>query len=85
MTVRLRDENFRKASNLAGYTSVYGLAKAMGINRSSVKRVLEGVMRPGPAFIAGAVTVLKPFSFDDLFEVVAYVPQTKRHEHADNW
>ncbi|MEU4803001.1 transcriptional regulator [Actinosynnema sp. NPDC023587] len=85
MTIRLRIDNFRKASTLAGYTSVYGLAKAMEVNRSSLQRVLEGVMRPGSAFIAGAVTVLKPFTFEDLFEVVAYVPQKKRDNDPDDW
>ncbi|RKT57985.1 transcriptional regulator [Saccharothrix australiensis] len=69
-TIRLKREAFRKAALLAGYTSVYGLAQAMNVNRSNVMRVLEGTSRPGIPFIAGTLRVLKPYTFEDLFEVV---------------
>lgn len=70
LTIRLRGEAFGKAALLAGYASAYGLAKAMQVNRSTVKRVLSGELQPGPAFIGGALTALAPMQFDDLFEVV---------------
>ncbi|GAA1352351.1 transcriptional regulator [Saccharothrix algeriensis] len=69
-TIRLRTEAFAKAALLAGYTSDYALAKAMQVNRSTVGRVLNGDLRPGPAFIGGALTALAPMQFHDLFEVV---------------
>ncbi|GAA1347414.1 transcriptional regulator [Saccharothrix algeriensis] len=70
LTIRLKVGTFRRASEMAGFQSVYALAKVMEVNRSTLKRVLEGDLSPGSAFIAGAVTALKPFTFDDLFEVV---------------
>ncbi|MEU4742135.1 AMED_5909 family protein [Actinosynnema sp. NPDC023658] len=68
-TVRLRGEMFGKAVRLAGFHSDYALARAMGLNRSTVKRAREGELRPGPRFISGALKALAPLEFDDLFEV----------------
>ena len=61
---------FRKAVVLAGYYSDYSLAPAMGVHRSTISRVRSGSAQPGKAFISGALTVLAPYEFDDLFEVV---------------
>lgn len=68
--VALRTEVFTKAARLAGFRSDYKLAKAMGVNRSTVARVLSGDLRPGAAFIAGALAALSPMQFDDLFDVI---------------
>ncbi|CCH27964.1 transcriptional regulator [Actinosynnema sp. NPDC047251] len=70
-TIRLRAQAFAKAALLAGFSSDYALAKAMEVNRSTVARVLSGELRPGPAFIGGALAALAPMQFDDLFEVVS--------------
>ncbi|WP_342777768.1 AMED_5909 family protein [Saccharothrix texasensis] len=67
--VRLRDDAFTKAVRLAGFHSDYALAKAMGLNRSTVKRARDGELRPGARFISGALKALAPFEFEDLFEV----------------
>jgi transcriptional regulator with XRE-family HTH domain len=67
--IALRTEVFTKAARLAGFRSDYKLAKAMGVNRSTVARVLSGDLRPGAAFIAGTLTTLSPMQFDDLFQV----------------
>lgn len=69
-TIRLRTEAFTKAVRLAGFRSDYALAKAMDVNRSTVARVVNGDLQPGPAFIGGALTALAPMQFDDLFEIV---------------
>ncbi|GAA1261905.1 hypothetical protein GCM10009634_01620 [Saccharothrix xinjiangensis] len=69
-SVRLRGEPFDKAVRLAGFRSDFSLAQAMGVNRSTVMRVRAGSLQPGPAFIGGALTVLAPMTFADLFEVV---------------
>lgn len=69
-TVQLRTEYFAKAVVLAGYSSDYALAKAMGVNRSTVFRVREGTLQPGAVFIGSALTALAPMTFEDLFEVV---------------
>lgn len=73
-TIRLREDAFTKARKLAGFHSDYALAKAMGVNRSTVTRVLTGRLQPGPAFIGGALTALTPLQFNDLFDIV---PATK--------
>ncbi|GAA3459918.1 transcriptional regulator [Saccharothrix longispora] len=68
-TVSLRTDVFRKATALAGYYSDYSLAPAMGVHRSTICRVRSGSIQPGKAFISGALTVLAPMEFEDLFEV----------------
>ncbi|WP_367132388.1 transcriptional regulator [Saccharothrix sp. HUAS TT1] len=67
--VFLRADSFGRAMALAGFRSEYALAKAMGLNRASVKRVRTGESMPGPGFIAGALKALAPMVFEDLFEV----------------
>ncbi|MFC5055464.1 transcriptional regulator [Saccharothrix xinjiangensis] len=69
-TIRLRTDVFSKAAKLAGFGSDYSLARRMGVNRSTVTRVCSGRLQPGPAFIGGALTVLAPMNFEDLFEIV---------------
>ncbi|MFT7841558.1 transcriptional regulator [Saccharothrix sp. BKS2] len=69
-TIRLRTDAFSKTMRLAGFRSDYALARSMGVNRSTVTRVLTGQLHPGPAFIGGALTALAPMQFDDLFEIV---------------
>ncbi|MEU5696732.1 transcriptional regulator [Actinosynnema sp. NPDC020468] len=68
-TIRLRFVAFAKAARLAGFYSDYALAKAMGLNRSTVTRVRAEELQPGSSFIAGALIALAPMQFDDLFEV----------------
>jgi hypothetical protein len=46
------------------------LTATIGVNRSTVGRVLSGDLRSGSAFIAGALIALHPMAFDDLFQVV---------------
>ncbi|TQM82899.1 hypothetical protein FHX81_5310 [Saccharothrix saharensis] len=67
--VFLRANSFGRAMTLAGFRSDYALAKAMGLNRSTVKRVRTGELMPGPGFIAGALKALSPMAFEDLFVV----------------
>ncbi|WP_245950246.1 transcriptional regulator [Saccharothrix carnea] len=63
---------FQRAARRSALYSDYVLAPAMGVNRSTVSRVLTGEIRPGAAFIAGALAAFAPLSvqFEDLFEVV---------------
>ncbi|MFD7658456.1 transcriptional regulator [Actinosynnema sp. NPDC059797] len=69
-TIALRTTEFTKLARLAGFRSDYALAKAMGLDRSTVTRVREGALQPGPAFIAGCLVALRPLEFKDLFEIV---------------
>ncbi|MBB4967811.1 transcriptional regulator [Saccharothrix violaceirubra] len=70
MTVRLRVHVFDRMARAAGFRSDFQVAAAMGVNRSTVKRVKDGKLRPGPAFIGGALTALAPKKFEELFQVV---------------
>ncbi|QFZ20259.1 hypothetical protein [Saccharothrix syringae] len=69
-TVKLRTARFVRITQAAGFGSHYALARAMGLNRSTVTRVVTGSLQPGTAFIAGALIALAPLSFDDLFQIV---------------
>ncbi|MBP2340631.1 transcriptional regulator [Saccharothrix coeruleofusca] len=69
-TIKLRAEAFTEAARRAGFRSDYALAKAMDVNRSTVTRVVDGYLKPGPAFIGGALVALAPLRFEDLFEVI---------------
>lgn len=68
-TVELRKVEFVQAVRHAKFSSDYALARAMGVNRSTVTRVIKGDLRPGPAFIAGALTALHA-DFLNLFKIV---------------
>lgn len=68
-TVRLRKDKFVAAALSFGYLSVYSMAKAMKVQRSTVKRVLDGELQPGSVFIASALTAFD-VEFDQVFEVV---------------
>ncbi|MEU4802362.1 transcriptional regulator [Actinosynnema sp. NPDC023587] len=59
-----------RSARLAGLNSDYALAKKMGINRSTLSRVIDSELQPGPAFIGGALVALDPLRFEDLFMVV---------------
>jgi hypothetical protein len=69
-TVRVKSGMIEKAMSLSGHRSEYSMAKAMGINRSTLARVRSGQLQPGPSFIAGALIALSPFEFSDIFEIV---------------
>ncbi|WP_433264860.1 transcriptional regulator [Actinosynnema sp. CS-041913] len=60
-------DSFRRVAREAGYDSDYALAEAMGVDRSTVQRVLDGRMRPGNRFIAAALATLGPRRFNQLF------------------
>jgi len=68
-TIRLRTLAFVQAARRGGYTSDYALARAMGVNRSTVTRVVKGDLQPGAGFIAGALIALRA-DFPDLFEII---------------
>lgn len=69
-TIKVRVVKFDRYMRLAKFDSVYALAQAMGVHRSTIGRVMDGELKPGPAFIAGALTAFAPASFTELFEVV---------------
>ncbi|MFT7836952.1 helix-turn-helix transcriptional regulator [Saccharothrix sp. BKS2] len=66
--IRLRRDELDRACEAAGLNSAYALARVIGMNRSTVTRILAGDLQPGAAFIAGVVAVFA--RFDRYFEVV---------------
>ncbi|WP_018682219.1 transcriptional regulator [Actinokineospora enzanensis] len=66
--VKVRVEAFRAAAHAAGHGNAAEIAAAMRIDRSTVSRVVGGLLRPGNQFIAAALTAFA-VPFDDLFEV----------------
>ncbi|MFC6091168.1 helix-turn-helix domain-containing protein [Saccharothrix lopnurensis] len=71
--IRLRREELCRAREAAGLRSDSALARAIGVNRSTVTRILAGDLQPGAAFIAGVVAVFA--RFDRYFEVVRAKPK----------
>lgn len=70
-TVKLRTTAFVQAARTARLHSDYALAQAMGVNRSTVTRIIKGDLQPGPVFIASALKALDK-DFDELFEIVVF-------------
>lgn len=58
-TIRLRMDIIQALRETKGLEADRDLAAAMGVNQSSVSRVLRGVSQPGPRFIAGLCTALQ--------------------------
>lgn len=58
-TLRLRLDVVQALREVRELDSDKALAAAMGVNQSSVSRVLRGVSQPGPRFIAGLCTALE--------------------------
>jgi hypothetical protein len=68
-TVVLRTGPLVKHRKKSGLVDDTRLASAMRMHRTTVTRVVAGEMRPGVAFIAGALTAFPDLRFDDLFEI----------------
>lgn len=66
--VHVRREALTKARNEAGMSSDRQLAERMGVNTSTVHRVLTRQTRPSNEFIAAALKTLPDKTFEDLFE-----------------
>ena len=58
-TLRLRKDVVAALRELKGLESDKQLAAAMGVNQSSVSRVMRGISQPGPRFIAGLCAALE--------------------------
>ncbi len=69
-TLRVRWHIVNALRETRGLEDDGALARAMGVNPSSVSRVANGKQQPGPRFIAGLCAALNA-KMTDLFEVVA--------------
>lgn len=57
-TIRLKMATVQALREVRDLDTDKALAAAMGVNQSSVSRVLRGVSQPGPRFIAGLCLAL---------------------------
>ena len=69
-TLRVRWHIVSALRETRGLEDDGALARAMGVNPSSVSRVTNGKQQPGPRFIAGLCAALNA-KMTDLFEVIA--------------
>lgn len=69
-TLRLRADQLKKMRTLAQITTDAALAARMGVDAATVSRVLQGIQKPGPRFMAALVTCFPGYDLDDLFEVI---------------
>jgi transcriptional regulator with XRE-family HTH domain len=67
--VRVRVDELGRIATAQGLRSRYALAKRLGVNRSTVSRVLDGDRAPGQQFIAATMHELG-VPFDAAFEIV---------------
>lgn len=58
-TLRLRLDVIKALRETKDLESDHDLAARMGLNRSSISRVMRGVSQPGPRFIAALCTALE--------------------------
>ena len=58
-TLRIRRDVVDALRELKDLESDKQLAAAMGVNQSSVSRVMRGLSQPGPRFIAGLCAALE--------------------------
>lgn len=69
-TLVLRSEKFNAYRRLAGLDTDASLARRMGVDTTTVYRVLNGKTAMSAKFIAGVVDAFGADLFADLFEVV---------------
>jgi predicted DNA-binding transcriptional regulator AlpA len=68
-TLRIRKDAWTEAFEEAGAFGDQSVAELLGMDRSSVYRVVTGKTVPGPRFIAAVLSRLA-VDFEDVFEVV---------------
>ena len=68
--IRLRPEQFRRRARLNGLETDTALAAHIGINRSTLFRMLNGDAAPGEKFMAQVLAAFPGLKFEDIFEVV---------------
>ncbi|MCC5574557.1 helix-turn-helix transcriptional regulator [Microtetraspora sp. AC03309] len=74
-TLKIRRDELAKYRVQAELVTEKRLAQAMGADRGTVNKVLNGKAKPGPDFIASLMGALKHHArFEDLFEVIREDP-----------
>lgn len=81
-TISLKHREFRRLCAFYGLTTDLDVADVFGMDRSAVYKVRTGRALPRDRFIAGALRAFPGVSFEDLFELVDYVPRGKGKKDA---
>ena len=68
--MRLRIQEFRQRAAKAGLVTDDDFASALGMNRTTIWRILGGRMAPGERFIAAVLATIPSTGFSDVFEIV---------------
>jgi len=68
-TLTIDAERFDSLRREQGLDTIKSLADALGIDKGTASRVLEGKSAPGPKFISSVLTTF-PVKFEDVFTVV---------------
>jgi transcriptional regulator with XRE-family HTH domain len=77
-TLVLRGDNLNKYRRLAGLHTDASLARRIGVDPTTVYRVLNGRTVPSARFIAGIVEAFGADLFSDLFEVIPDEPRAQK-------
>ncbi|RKT85634.1 hypothetical protein SAMN05421805_12763 [Saccharopolyspora antimicrobica] len=73
-TIQIRSDALKRHRIAAGLTSNYALARAMGLEQSTLSRTLGTGRAPSSLFVAGLLRALQPATFEELFELVELAP-----------
>ena len=68
-TLTIDAERFEELRREQGLDTLQSLATALGVNKGTASRVLNGKSAPGPTFISSVLTTF-PVKFEDVFTVV---------------
>lgn len=68
-TLAIDNERFAALRTRQGLATVKSLADALGIDKGTASRVLNGESAPGPKFISSVLTTF-PVKFEDVFTIV---------------
>lgn len=69
-TLKLRTDQLQKFRRLREINSDAELARRMGVDASTVSRVIQGRQAPGPKFMGALVLCFPGIGLDDLFEAI---------------
>lgn len=73
--ISLRTSQYRKVMASKGWKTLEAQSAQIGVDPSTISRVLQGLTAPGERFIAGLLAALPEWEFADLFEVTGSVDE----------
>lgn len=68
-TLSIDAERFQQLRDAQGLDTVQALATALGVDKGTASRVLNGKAAPGPRFISSVLTTF-PVKFEEVFTII---------------